>query len=106
MDYLSHRERIACSQVHYPKSLFAPVEVNAVEDAVENNRIVKKSKRMTVDPRDNFKGVRVSDFFLQNVIAVGALDNLKGGMVSDSRLNAADNLAVQLDKIETAMNNE
>lgn len=106
MNNLSHRERMASPQVHYAKNLFAPMEVFTSEEVVENNRFVKKSLRKTVDPRDNFKGVKVSDFYLQNVIAVGALDSLKGGMLSESSLDAADNLSAQLDKFDNALNNE
>lgn len=69
--------------------------MNAVEEVVENDRIVKKSVRKTVDPADNFKGVKVSDFYMENVIAAGALDSLKFGQLSNGRLADADNLDVQ-----------
>lgn len=92
---ISHAERCSESQIHYPKNLHSTYEVNAVEEVVENDRIVKKSVRKTVDPADNFKGVKVSDFYMEIVIAAGALDSLKFGQLSNGRLDAADNLDVQ-----------
>lgn len=92
---ISHAERCSAPQVHYPKNLHSTYEVNAVEEVVENDRIVKKSVRKTVDPADNFKGVKVSDFYMENVIAAGALDSLKFGQLSNGTLADADNLDVQ-----------
>ena len=92
---ISHAERCSAPNVHYPKNLHSSYEVNAVEEVVENDRIVKKSVRKTVDPADNFKGVKVSDFYMENVIAAGALDSLKFGQLSNCTLADADNLDVQ-----------
>ena len=97
---ISHAERCSAPNVHYPKNLHSSYEVNAVEEVVENDRIVKKSVRKTVDPVDNFKGVKVSDFYLENVIAAGALDSLKFGQLSDNRLNSADNVDAQVANLD------
>lgn len=105
MSNLSHRERMASAQIHYPKSLSEPYEVIGSEDVVVNNRVVKRSIKQVIDPKEMFKGVKVSDFYLENLIAVGALDSLKGGTVSDSTLNAADNAEAQLAKMVDAAEN-
>ena len=98
---ISHAERMSTPNVHYPKNLHDPYEVIAAEEVVENNRIVKKSCVKTVDPIENFKGVNVSDFYLENVIAVGALDSLKFGQVSAGNLENADNLDVQVENLDS-----
>lgn len=48
-----------------------------VEEYVENNRVCKKSIVKDVDARDNFKDYKVSDFFIENLEAAGAMpDNV------------------------------
>lgn len=105
---ISHAERMSAPQVHYPKNLHGEYVVHAVEEVVENDRIVKKSVRKSVDPRDNFKGIKVSDFYMENVIAAGALGNLRNGQLDAGNLAAADNLDSQVVNLDNyiAENNE
>lgn len=77
--------------------------MHSFEDVVEHGHIVKKSVLKVVDPVENFSCVHVSDFFLDNVISVGAVDSLKERKVISSRLAAADNFALQSDKVEAAI---
>lgn len=96
-----HCDRRGAPQVHYPKDLHDTYEVNAVTEVVENGRVVKKSVRKTVDPVDNFKGVKVSDFYLENVIAAGAVDSLRFGQLDNGRLGCADGIDAQLGNLDS-----
>lgn len=44
-----------------------------VEQYIENNRVCKRSVVKDVDARDNFKNFRVSDFYIENLKAIGAM---------------------------------
>lgn len=57
------------------------------EQTVENNRIIKKKIIKEIDPRDNFKDYKVSDFFIENLEAVGALNNLKQTQFLDGNID-------------------
>lgn len=102
---ISHGDRISASNIHYSKNLSSPYVINSVEDILENNRIVKKSKRQTINPADKFKGFKVSDFYMENVIAVGAEDSLRFGQVSIDNLSAADNIEAQIPVIDSFIEN-
>lgn len=103
MTKISHFNRCSVPSRHYRKELSAKMVMNSFDDVVEHGHIVKKSVMKTVDPKENFSGIHVSDFFLDNVISVGAIDSLKEGQVISSRLAAADNFALQSDKIQAAI---
>ena len=47
------------------------------EQTVEGDRVVTKRVLKEVDPRDNFKDYKVSDFFIENLQASGAIADLK-----------------------------
>lgn len=51
------------------------------------NRIVTKH----VNPKDNFLKFSVSDFYLENLIAAGAVDNLKSCQYGDMDVDAITN---------------
>ena len=94
--------------IKYPKTLCQDYEVRGTEDVVVNGVIVKKSTIVTVHPQDNFKGMKASDFALENVIAAGALDSLKEGKLganttselSDSMEGTIDNVISAVDAAE------
>ena len=93
---------MSMSQCHYSKDLHNTYEVTASEDFVENGRILKKAVRKTVDPTQLNAGVSVSDFYLENIIAAGAIDSLHECKLSESTLSGADNVDAQLGAIDAA----
>ena len=88
---------------HYSKDLHQPYEVTASEEFVENGRILKKAAKKTVDPTQLNAGVSVSDFYMENVIAAGALDSLRECKLNESTLAGADNVDAQLGAIDAAV---
>lgn len=98
-----HYQRMSQSVCHYPKHLSEPYQVRGVEEFVENGRVLKKSASQTVDPKQNFVGYNVSDFYLENIIAAGALDSLKETKLSDGILSASDNLDAQIGSLDAAI---
>lgn len=90
-------------------------QVRATEDVVVNDRIVKKTVYKTVHSADKFKGLKASDFALENIIAVGAVDSLKDcklgfntvGETSDMIDPVVDNVISALNTAESQTpNNE
>lgn len=76
--FLTHNERCASHELHLcDKSKFTPVTINsrvAVVDA--EGRVTYKSEKIILDNREKFKHLRVTDFGMSNLIAVGADKNL------------------------------
>lgn len=75
----SHSQRIAEPSLDYPKTLCEDYEVRGTEDYVQNGVLLKRSTVVVVHPQDKFKGLKASDFALENVIAAGAVGMLKEG---------------------------
>ena len=102
----SHMERLAQAPIDYPKNLCEDYEIRNIEQVVEDNRYVKKSVAKTVHPQDMFKGFKASDFDLENIIAIGALDSLKEGTLTGNTLNVADYVEGSVDRIINAVDSE
>lgn len=111
--FKSHAEALAQAPKVYPKTLCADYEVRGTEEVVENDRVVNKSCVKKVHPQDMFAGYKASDFALENIIAVGALDSLKEGHLSanslselsDSMEGSIDNAIAAVDAAEASVNN-
>ena len=109
----SHAERLAQAPKVYPKNLCADYEVRGTEEVVECDRVIKKSCVKKVHPQDMFAGYKASDFALENIIAVGALDSLKEcqmsanslSELSDSMEGSIDNAIAAVDAAEASVNN-
>lgn len=79
--------------------------VRTFEDTIVNNRVVKQMKYKTVDPADKFKGLKASDFALENIIAVGAVDSLKECQLNYNSIGeTSDNLEGTIDNVISALN--
>lgn len=52
-------------------------EVCSQEEDVKDGKVMKKAIVKTEDPVENMSGIRVSDFSMENMIATGAVQNLK-----------------------------
>lgn len=101
----SHIERLAQTEKSYPATFNRDYEVHSTEDVVVNGRIVKQSCIVTVHPQDKFKGLKADDFALENVIAVGALDSLKEGYLSNNSLSElSDSMEGTIDNMIDAVN--
>jgi hypothetical protein len=101
----SYASRMKEDSHDYPKGLGADYEVRATEQVVENGMIVNKTVFATVHPSDKFAGMKASDFALENIIAVGALDSLKECQLSvgvPSEL--ADGMEGTVDNVINAVN--
>lgn len=70
------------------KELCAPVEVLRETVEVKSGLPVKSYKMEKTDPRDNFKSWKVSDFYMENLQAIGAVGNLKLTMYGDVDVDA------------------
>lgn len=92
---------------HVEKGLQKPYEMDGVEQVVENGVILKKSVVNTFDPVANMKGFKASDFALENIIAVGALDSLKESHLTiGSTSELSDSLEGSIDNIIAAVDDE
>lgn len=95
-------------QKHVVKNLDKTESMRSSEQVLENNRLVRKSVVKEMDFKANFKDYQVSDFYLENLMAVGAEATLKSVQLSEGALDMADNVGIQAaaiaDYIET--NNE
>lgn len=69
------------------------------EDTVVNGKVLKKSVVRNVVPTEQFRGFKASDFALENIIAAGALDQLKPVQLHDDSLDAVDMTNGTLDSI-------
>lgn len=100
--FKSHLEALSQAPIDYPKNLCFDYEVRSIETVVEGDRFVKKGLSKTVHPQDNFKGFKASDFDLESIIAVGALDSLKDCVLSDNSMNIADHVEGSVDNVIAA----
>ena len=101
----SHLERLAQTEKSYPATFNRDYEVHGTEDVVVNDRIVKKSCIVKVHPQDKFKGLKASDFALENVIAAGALDSLNECYLGSNSLSElSDSMEGTIDNMIDAVN--
>ena len=73
-----------------------PVDVEQVDKS--SNRVVRTTVYKTPD-KSALKSFKVSDFCLENIIAVGATD-LQPSMLIRDNLSASDNIDAQLSNLE------
>lgn len=103
----SHAEAMqnpALHNRHVNKDLQKPYELDDVEQEVMNGVVLKKSTIKTFDPVENMRGYKASDFALENIIAVGALESLKESKLNyGSTSEISDNLEGTIDNIIAAV---
>ena len=103
----SHAEAMqnpALHNCHVGKGLQTPYEIDGAEQAVENGVIVKKSTVNTFDPVANMRGFKATDFALENIIAVGALDSLRESKLSvGTTSELSDGLEGTIDNVIAAV---
>ena len=81
-------------------NLIKEVEVMVEEQEVQNDRVIRVLKKKKLDPRDNFAGYKVSDFYLENLQACGAIANLKNCMLDDSSMDCIDSAIAGFKNLE------
>lgn len=93
--------------VRYSKELGKPYTKRVKEPVEKSGVIVNRSVMKEVDPSDNFKGMKVDDFALENIIAAGAFDMLRNRVLSHSTgIGSMDSAAPGVEALEAAVNNE
>ena len=77
---------------HKPKNskVYKDVEVK------EGNKVIRDTRLVDYDPIENFEQYNMDMFDLDNLIAIGAVDNLKYSVSSDNRI---DGVLSQLDNL-------
>lgn len=85
--------------------MFGSYDVISKEDIVVNDRIVKKNVVKTVVPSEFHAGLKASDFYMENIIAAGAMDMLKPVSFHDGGLDAVDSLDVNVENLMGAIDN-
>ena len=78
--------------------------VNYTELDEQTGRVVTKSKSVLYDPAANLKKYKFSDFCTENLIASGAINNMRIVTLSADNFTKIDNIEQQLSKIETTSN--
>lgn len=76
-----------------------PVFVDTIEQEVVNGRIVNKAIRKEVDFTKQFEGLKVSDFYLENLLAAGSVGTLNEVSLDGDKMSTIDNLVPELEKI-------
>lgn len=79
-------------------NLSADTQVLGVEDEMVNGRILKKQVVKTYSPKEMMSKYRVSDFYTENLIAVGA--DATCAPILPGRLADADHIAEVLENLE------
>lgn len=100
---LSHAERMMNKEVAKVTKSKICVDAEGVyvqEQEVNGNRIVNVMKVKHVDPRENVKGFKVSDFSLDNLTACGAAANLKFCTAEGSVMQSIDSAVNGLSALE------
>lgn len=104
---LSHFEMCTSPKyhnLHVGKGLQDPIEMVSSSRFVDNGVIKRKTDVYVFDPVANFHNVKASDFALENIIEVGALDSLKESRMSlGNTADIADSIEGSVDSIIAAV---
>lgn len=84
-----------------PKTLLTKERVVFDEQFLDGDRVQTRRVIKEVDPRDNFKDYRVSDFYIENMEAVGALANAKVVQYGDIDVDSVSAVLDALDAQQT-----
>lgn len=101
-DSLSYFERMKNADYHYlyNEVVTKPYTAYCTNNVMRNGRIVSERSIKVVNPEDNVRGFKVTDFCIENLQASGAIANLKSCSLNGSQLVNADNITVVLDSLE------
>lgn len=93
----------ACNKENTFKYTFSPRVTKLVtEQVINNGRVMNKSSFQEVNLAEERKSFKAEDFYLENLLAVGAVGNLREVSLDNSGLSAVDNVISQLSNIEVS----
>lgn len=100
---VSHIERMLDEEkCKHARCIDVPIDtVYKVNKVVKDGRVVSDLERTTVDPRDNFKGYKVSDFSIEMLQATGAIANVKPITLDGGSISNVDSLVSTLDTLDS-----
>ena len=103
---LSHYERVSMPARSFDKRYDRPYMVRSTEQVMRNGKVLARTKYVEVDPKEMTKGLKVNDFSIENLNAIGA--DLKFQQIPMAPLDAAMNVdaAVVYMNAVDEMNNE
>ena len=87
-----------------PKVLNTLQERRSIQEVVDNGVVVKKAVIVTEDPTEKFRGLKTTDFALENLIAVGAVNGLRDCSLSYATSGeTADSIDANVASLESAI---
>lgn len=96
---VSHAERMNNCKLHYnyDEVLTSNSEIFKRTNVEKYGRVVNELVSTIVDPRDNVKGFKVSDFSIENMQALGT--DMKYTQLSGTPMQSVDNATAVLDTL-------
>lgn len=85
------------------KGYSRPYSVIGQEKVVCNGRVMTKSAIQTVDPKEHFAKYNAEDFYLENIIAAGAVEGLKECKLFGGRLIETEKMDSEIAKMSSLM---
>lgn len=104
--FKSHGSLMNLEPVEYSGDFTKEYSERVRDQVLEKGRVRHKMIYKTVKPGDKFKGIKASDFDLENLIALGALDGMKECQLSGSNLEDADRVEGSIDNLINAVDRE
>lgn len=77
------------------------MDIISQEPSIVNDRVVSKPLIVNVDSRDTFKDVKVSDYYLENLIATGAVSQLSNAIISGNAFTDMDRIEEHLSQLDS-----
>lgn len=104
--FLTHNQVCTSKErLKIPKIGFTRLSINARVPQVDaEGRVFYKSQKTIIDNREKFKLLRVTDFGMSNLIAVGADKNLSHVSMSPDSFTAIANMERTISSIESNAN--
>lgn len=100
---ISHVERMNNKDVQREYDITGVTYAERTQDVIAyevyNGVPVKVLKTVVVSPAKEVEGFKYTDFCMENLIATGAVGNLKSVSLDGNVMTEADNIGMTLDKI-------
>lgn len=93
---------VACNESKELEHVYdSKYNVLSTETVEVNGKMLNQSVYITKDIAEERKQFKPSDFYLENLIAVGAVSGLKPVSLDGDVLSVVDNISSQIESIET-----
>ena len=83
-----------------------PFKIIDQENIVVNKKVLKRSNVSEFDPRKFMSQYKAEDFYLENIMAAGAISALKECRLSQNRLMAEDEIEYEISKMSGFLDKE